>query len=150
MKYNADNEKRPRESVGRWISVLHRYGKIYFDRELAQKNIGSGQLSFLMVLSREDGINQEALTKNINVDKATTTRAVNKLIKEGYVKREIDQDDKRAYKIYLTQKGKKIIPILKDISSKWTGILLSGFSKKEEAQLFQMLERLAQNATGYQ
>ena len=85
--------------MGKWISVLYRIGHSFFFDELFEKyGIGSGNFGYLMCLYREDGVLQDSLTKKLNVDKATTTRALIKLESLGYISRMSDPDDKRAYR----------------------------------------------------
>jgi DNA-binding MarR family transcriptional regulator len=135
------------ESLGRLISCLYRYTHMYLSHELEQYNIGSGQFSFLMALYREDGVHQEDLAQSIKIDKATCTRAVKKLVKEGYITRKRDPEDKRAYRIFLTEKGKTMEPVLKHISETWKTILLTGFTEEEKGLVMDFLKRIVQNAS---
>ncbi|MEX2737821.1 MAG: MarR family winged helix-turn-helix transcriptional regulator [Candidatus Wukongarchaeota archaeon] len=135
------------ESVGRLASCIYRYGLIHIGNELKPYNIGSGQFNFLMALYHKDGINQETLAQSLKLDKATTARAITKLIKEGYVTRQKDDLDLRAYKIFLTKKAKKMGPIIKKILSRWTKTLLSGFTEDERKLFLDFLKRTVQNAT---
>ena len=120
---------------------------IHIGNELKPYNIGSGQFNFLMALYYKDGINQETLAQSLKLDKATTARAITKLIKEGYVTRQKNDLDLRAYKIFLTKKAKKMEPIIKKILSRWTKTLLSGFTEDERKLLLDFLKRTVQNAT---
>jgi len=135
------------ESVGRLTSCIYRYSLIHIGNELKPYNIGSGQFNFLMALYYKDGINQETLAQSLKLDKATTARAITKLIKEGYVTRQKDDLDLRAYKIFLTKKAKKMGPIIKKILSRWTKTLLSGFTEDERKLFLDFLKRTVQNAT---
>jgi len=135
------------ESVGRLTSCIYRYSLIHIGNELKPYNIGSGQFNFLMALYYKDGINQETLAQSLKLDKATTARAITKLIKEGYVTRQKNDLDLRAYKIFLTKKAKKMEPIIKKILSRWTKTLLSGFTEDERKLLLDFLKRTVQNAT---
>ncbi len=74
----------PREICGP-ISIIYRSHLAYMAKELKAYRIGSGQFDFLMVLYRKDGISQETLAKILKVSKATSTRAIQSLEKEGYV-----------------------------------------------------------------
>ncbi len=134
------------ESIGRWISLIYRQGKIYIGKELGGYNIGVGQVPFLRVLYENDGLNQEEITRILYVDKATTGRAIKKLVDEGYVKRKRDLVDRRSYRIYLTAKGKKIKPVIRRVLSDWTSILSSEFSPKEKDRIIRLLKRMHNNA----
>ncbi|RKD20876.1 transcriptional regulator, MarR family [Caminicella sporogenes DSM 14501] len=136
-------------SIGKWISILHRYAKCYIDRELKTYNIGSGQFIFLVLLFKKDGINQEDISKIINIDKGTTARALKKLEKEGYIKRQIDPDDKRAYKVYITEKALSIKSKIFNVLKKWTDILSSDFTEEEKELALKLLQKMSQNASNY-
>ena len=133
------------ESVGRWISALYRYTRIYIDKEFERFQIGSGQHHVLMVLYKNDGINQEAISKVLNLDKATIARAVNKLINHGYVQRTTDPKDHRAYILHVTHKGKKIEPEIKKTLSHISSILLTGFNQREKETALRLLKKMYQN-----
>jgi len=109
--------------------------------------IGSGQFHFLMYLYKKQGITQETLAEELQLDKGTCARAIQKLEDLGYVTRTRDQEDKRCYNIYLTKKAEHLKPTALKILKEWTNHLLNGFSDPEKDQLFSFLERLANNAT---
>lgn len=136
---------KPWESLGRWISLLYRQGQIYISNELKPYNIGYGQFPFLNVLFKNDGIHQEEISRMLTIDKATTGRALIKLEGEGYVKRVRDTEDRRAYKVFLTPKGRKLQPVLHQILSQWTTILSFDFSEEENEMIKQLLGRMYQN-----
>lgn len=132
-------------SFGRLISSINQNLSIYIDSKLKDYEIGTGQISALIALHNEDGINQEALTLKLGVDKATTARAVAKLVKEGYVTRKRDETDNRAYKLHLTKKGQKIIPLLTIVLQELTEILSTGLTEPEKAAVIHLLELMYQN-----
>ncbi|WP_292467001.1 MarR family transcriptional regulator [Methanolobus sp.] len=132
---------------GKFISYLHRYGQIYIDKKIEPYGIGSGQFSFLMRLYHEDGVNQEYLSNYLKMDKATTTRALKKLVDKGYVFKKIDEGDRRSYMIFLTDKGKKLEPDMKKIASEWEDILLSGFDKSQRKDIMNSLEMMFKNVS---
>jgi DNA-binding MarR family transcriptional regulator len=142
-------DMKKHRSVGRIVSCIHRFTHIHLNNELEPYNIGIGQLHFLMKLYKKDGINQEMLAHCLQTDKATSARAIEKLEKEGFVKRKIDQTDKRAYKIYLTKKAKDLKIKIRGITKKWTNSLLTGFSEDEKEILFSFLDRIDKNASDF-
>ena len=138
--------KNTESSIGRWISILYRYGQSYISKQLESYNIGSGQYIFLIILFRNDGISQEKLSEHLKIDKATTAKAIKKLAAEGYIKREIDSLDKRAYKVFLTPKALAIKPIVQDAIKSWEELLTSGLSENEIVLIKQLLDKMAKNA----
>lgn len=132
--------------IGKWISCLYRIGQSFFDQYFAAYEIGLGHYSCLLCLFRKEGITQEAISKFTNTDKGTTTRSIKKLESLGYVEKHVDPDDRRAYKVYLTDKGRGIEPEVRQILKKWAESITSGFTPAESEIAYELLERMALNA----
>jgi DNA-binding MarR family transcriptional regulator len=133
-------------SIGRRIHMLDRWMRLYIADELGDLGIGAGQFPFLMALYHRDGRTQEELTQAVNVDKATTTRAIGKLVKEGYVRKERDSKDRRAYRVHLTDKANDIKPKLRRTLRKWTELLTQDLTKEEEETLRKLMDKMTANA----
>lgn len=101
----------------------------------------------MLFLLRNDQLNQEKVAETLNLDKATVGRAVVKLMKEGYVSRSRDPNDKRAYILNVTEKGKDMELVIKKISFNVTSILLTDFQPDEKEIAFRFLKRMYQNMT---
>jgi len=142
----GEQEHHSSKSIGRRLHLLHRWFTQYIAEELGDLGIGSGQFPFLMALFHEDGVTQEHLTEMVQVDKATTTRAVQKLVKEGYVTKKVDPKDHRAHRIYLTPKAKKLKPRLKRTLKKSTQMLTKDLSEDEKDTLRDLLDKMVANA----
>ncbi|MEL4304633.1 MarR family transcriptional regulator [Methanococcoides sp. LMO-2] len=136
-----------KEFIGKYISYLHRYAMIYLEKELKPYDIGSGQFSFLMHLYRMNGVNQESLSQSIKVDKATATRAIKRLVDEDYVFRQRDEEDRRSYRVFLTEKGRSIEPDMKKIAAEWQNVLLSDFDEGQRKDIMNSLETMFKNVS---
>lgn len=132
--------------IGKWISVLHRIGQRYIDRGTEAFGIAGGCFPFLLCLYRQDGVTQDTISTYLNVDKATTARAIAALERLGHVVRERDPDDRRAYKVYLTETGRLLEHKLRNELKQWAGILTADFTDEEAENAYRLLERMANNA----
>ncbi|WP_291637914.1 MarR family transcriptional regulator [Clostridium sp.] len=136
-----------KNSIARWISLLHRHGHVYVGKQLKQYNINKGQYIFLNALYKKDGIRQEQLSDYLKIDKGTTAKAIKKLEDDEYIIRLVDVKDKRAYNVYLTEKALKMKPMVLKAMMAWTDILFSGFSEEERETSLALLQRMGKNAT---
>ena len=137
---------RDHKSVGRYISILYRRAQSYIACQMRPYQIGSGQSIFLVALYQSDGINQEELSSKLMIDKGTTARAIGKLEKEGYVIRRINPEDRRSYHIFITDKARKIQPILYKVLVSWTEILIVDLSEEEREMLYVIFEKMVKSA----
>ncbi|MED4453030.1 MarR family transcriptional regulator [Metabacillus fastidiosus] len=140
------NEK---ESIGRWISLLHRYGNVYMNEQLKEYNLGAGQYQFLAVLYQNEGLSQDEIAYLLKMDKGTAARAIAKLEKEGYVERKIFSVDKRIKKLYLTEKAHAFESKLTSILLGWTNIITKDLSADEQNYALNLLKKISLNAEGF-
>lgn len=134
-----------KDRFGKHISLIYRYSQIFFNSELKKYNLGSGQYIFLISLFKNNGISQEQLSDIVKIDKATTARAVAKLVNENYVIRKISENDKRAYNLYATDKAESIKNILFGILDSWNEIMLENIDRKERETLLKLIEKVGSN-----
>ena len=134
-------------NIGKLISFISRQNHRYIARRLEGLGLGSGQHPYLMTLYRKDGVNQDELSRHVGLDKATTTRAVRKLVEGGYVLQEPDPSDGRSYLIRLTDKGNEIKPIVKGTLRDLVVELSSGLSEEEVEALHGLLLKVAKNSS---
>ncbi len=134
----------PEDYVGRWLSILYRMTMSHVAQELKAYGIGSGQAMFLLELFHRDGMRQEELSRLLNIDGANTTRAITKLVQEGYVVRRPDPEDGRAYRIYLTEKAVELRADLCGVLRRWDDYLLAGLTHTEKALFLQLLKKTGQ------
>ena len=57
------------ESLGRWISVIHRYGHSYLEKQRDALGISHGHVAFLVCLYHRDDLSQAELSEALGLDK---------------------------------------------------------------------------------
>jgi len=134
-----------KDRLGKHISLIYRYSQIFFNEQLKKYNLGSGQYIFLINLFENNGISQETLSDIVKFDKATTARAIAKLINENYVIRKVNESDKRAYNLYTTDKAESIKDELFAILDSWNQIMLDKFEQQERKNLLSSIEKVGNN-----
>lgn len=132
--------------LGTFISIIHRTHMIYLNDKMKDLNLTAGQFPFLMALSHNEGITQDDMANHFHIDKGTVARALRKLEDNEFLYREIDQENRRRYLIYLTKKGKEVIPQIKSIDREWENLVCAKFSNDENGLLFEILQKLAINS----
>lgn len=134
------------QSIGKWVSIMHRHFHLYLNRELKEKELSASEFLFLLHIPHETHVNQKYLTEKLSVDKALTVRAVKSLFQKGFIEREEDKNDKRVSLLKLSPKGKEALPFVKKKLENWTKILSEGISDSENKLLQKQLKKMALNA----
>ncbi len=128
------------------ISHISKSTQYHMDEVLKPLGLSSGMYPFLLALWQNEGVNLEKISRRVHVDKALSTRNIQKLIELGYLEKLADPQDSRAYRIFLTEKGKKIIPSIKKEISLWIDTITLDLSPQEKDILNIMLEKVLSRA----
>jgi len=139
------DQLRTQESIGRDVSHLFRSIRNFMGRQLEPYGIGDAQFPFLMLLLHEDGISQEYLATALKCDRATSARSIARLENAGYVRRVVDPNDRRAYKVFLTEQGHDMGQIVWSFSRDLNDILLEGFTDEEKLAFRNMIKKAGLN-----
>lgn len=118
------------KSIGRLVSILYRQSQQYINCALKRLNVNSSEYIFMMALYNNEGISQENLSELLQINKAATARAIKSLEQKGFVYRIIDEKDKRAYKVYVTEKGKSCKEKIHTVRKGWTSLISEGMDKE--------------------
>ncbi len=125
------------------LSVLYRNTQKYFDKVLVPYEIGSGQLIFLLCINENEGLTMQELTNMTEVDKGTTTKSVQRLIDQGYIRAVQDEADRRVKRLYTTAKAASIMNTIYDCRTE----MRSALAKDMDFRSFEsMLAQAADNA----
>ncbi|MDW7730816.1 MAG: MarR family transcriptional regulator [Methanolobus sp.] len=135
---------RQSERIGAKIGFIFSHNHLYIENALESYNLKGPMFAFLLALSDKGGSSQESLARYLNLSKATATRAIVALENEGYIRREKDEGDRRIYRVFISDKGRDLLPLINNTLYEWNRILLSQFSDEEE-EIFRKLLDKARN-----
>lgn len=112
--------------------------------ELKQYDLTSQQYNVLRILRGQKGnpANLSTLQERMVDRSSNTTRLVDKLIKKGWVKRNVCKHNRRKVEIFITPDGLKILSILDPITEKNNEKILSALSKPQLEELNNLLDTL--------
>ncbi len=131
--------------ANKFISMIYRYTRRYFVRELQASQLDAGQLPFLLHLYRAPGITQEQLSCALGMDKGTTARSVAQLEECGLAYRAPDEHDRRVNHVFPTPTALAREEALFAIVDRLHELLFEGFSPEERAQALSLIIRMKDN-----
>jgi DNA-binding MarR family transcriptional regulator len=134
------------EELGKWISILYRQFQVYINNELKDLNITSSEYIFLIKLYENKELNQEELSSMYYIDKALTARSLKSLEGKGYIERFKDEDDKRAYKVCVTQKALLIKERIDEALKSWDKIISINISNDKIKEVSELLKDMSLKA----
>lgn len=108
--------------------------------------LGFSSYNFLLFLAKNEGCTQKELCRNMGIDEAVATRSMKKMEKEGYVSRIRSEQDSRKYALFLTEKGRKLIPVIRTVLEEWWNQVLQDVPQEQQNYLLPLMEHISENA----
>ena len=127
------------------IGIIARALDAIANIEFKSFDLTRGQYLYLVRICEQPGIIQERLSELIKVDRATTTRALQKLEKNQLIIRQADPDNKKVKHLLPTDKAYTIYPQIIAENQYSNQVALAGLSEQEQQQLADLLIRVSQN-----
>ena len=107
-----------------------------------ETEIQPSQYFMLLYLYNEMGTNQSDIAKACLMDRSGVSRAFKEFEEKGLITREIDEDNKRAYKIKLTEKGIRTAELLEEKEKQWDDMICEKLNISRE-ELFKLLSEIS-------
>lgn len=136
-------------SFGRILGVAHTSLFRYLSKLMREQNlpITPEQFSVLSYLWQQDGLQQTELATCTDRNRANVTRIVDILEREGIVERRDDVNDRRVFRIYLTDKGKSLRELTAKCAEQSIVDSLQGLTKEEIDTCVKVLWKIKSNLT---
>ena len=135
-----------RRSPGPLIRRVHQIGVSIFADEFKEKDITPLQFSILWVLTTHSGEDQASLAQYVALDRTTCSNIVSRLEERGYLRREVDPENKRAKLVYITDAGRELFREVEVLMEKVSKRLLKPLNL-EERKIFSEVEKVIYTKT---
>lgn len=134
----------------RLISRIHSCAVSYRTKQLEHSGVKGYQVGYLLQVCKNPGISQDAITKNMQVNKSNVARQLAVLQEEGFIYRTQHPNDKRTLQVFPTQKAIDLLPQVKQVLQQFSDYLTQDFTPQQSSLLLELLGELAQKAENLQ
>jgi len=136
------NRKR---SVALKMSVVARQLRVTFDQSAEDSGLTRAQWHLIAAVSRNPGATQRTIAEALEVREITAGRLVDRLCEEGYLRREENPSDRRAYCVYLTSGAQPLLDRLDQLATVHERLIFAGFESDDLDRLDALLEKITRN-----
>ncbi len=140
--------KKGRTEGGTLISQIHQVSqRVWYDvlSHNGLEDLAGARGRVIFALWNEDSIPIKKLVEKTSLDKATLTGIIDRLERDGYVKRIPSPDDKRATLISRTGKDEIFKSKIPEVSAEQNKLFYKGFSTSEIKEFEEYLKRILKN-----
>lgn len=113
--------------------------------EFKEFDLTKGQYLYVLRICENPGIIQEKVAEMLKVDRTTASRAIQRLVLQGYIEKRQDAHNKKNKLLFPTAKSTDLYPFLKREGDYSNARALDGFSEEEIACIHALLVRVRQN-----
>jgi DNA-binding MarR family transcriptional regulator len=116
-----------------------------YDRRASELGVTRAQWRVLAWLSREPGLRQIDLADKLDVEAITLCRIIDRLEEAGLVERQRDPEDRRAWRLQVTEKAKPVVEDLKRLATELAQTAFAGLGEGGTEEMRASLKRIRGN-----
>jgi len=116
-----------------------------YEEALKPTGLTAKHAGVLMILEEKGSLSQNELGKCAYIDRTTVVGLMDDLERLGLVERKEHPTDRRSHAIYLTAKGKDVLPVIDKQALEMEREFLDCLSAQEQKSLIQILRKLVLN-----
>jgi MarR family transcriptional regulator for hemolysin len=132
-------------NFGFLLNDVARLMRTVYDRRVKSLGLTRSQWWVLNHLFRGDGVTQTELAETLEVEKPTLGRLLDRLEAKGWVRREDDATDRRAWRVYLTDEVGPAMRELRAVAAELRRDALAGLSAAERERFVDTLLAIKTN-----
>lgn len=132
-------------SFGVLVTDVTRLMRKHFDRRAVCFNLTRAQWRALKRLHRGEGMRQNELAEQLEMEPIAIGRVIDRLQKAGFVERRADPADRRAWRLYLTPRAHGVVDDMEQISTELLYEAQRGVSAAEMKAMMSTLTRMKNN-----
>lgn len=99
-------------SLGYMVNVAARALEQALHRRIAPHGVVPGQFPALLALYERGGRTQAELCVDVRIEQPTMARTLARMERDGLIERRPDPDDGRRSLVFLTPRGRRLVPML--------------------------------------
>jgi MarR family transcriptional regulator for hemolysin len=117
-----------------------------FDRLAVGMGVTRAQWKVLFKLTRKPGLRQVELADMLDLEPITLCRIVDRLEEAGLVERARDPEDRRAWRLHVTEKAQPLVDQLQGVGAELVKQVFAGIDRKDIEITRKVLARARENA----
>jgi len=133
------------ERPGYLARQFHRMATMLFLEETQKYDVTPLQYGILTVVHSRPGIDQITVCEALGADRSTLATVVDRLEKQGLVERISSATDRRSNALHLTQRGKRLLPVLRRAEEKMRKRIFKALSSSEQEIFTDLMTRIIQD-----
>jgi len=129
-------------TVGQLLAQVCRMSGHHLKTHMEKIGLHRGQGFAMVQLWHRDGVPQRELSEAMHISPASVTNMLQRMERDGWIRRERDRDDQRVVRVYLSDKAKDLREKARTVFREMEEELGSIYSDEERETLKRLLMKL--------
>ena len=123
--------------------AVNKYQHRFLHERLKDLDVSRAEMPYLIKIHKAGGhILMNDVVGEVFYHKSHTTRAINKLVSDGFIIKEKNPDDLRAYILSLTIKGEQTAKRVKEVKEEWDQLVNSVITDQEREMIQNITKKI--------
>jgi len=140
--------REPPENIGFVIGDVSRMLRTVYDRRVEPLGLTRAQWRVMARISRMEGCTQTELAAELEIEKPTLGRLIDRLQANDWVERRADVADARTKRVFLTPRAHPVLDEMFSLADEVLDGAIAGLSHDEADRLLRALLHVKANLTG--
>jgi DNA-binding MarR family transcriptional regulator len=127
------------------LADVARTMRTYIDQRAREHGMTRAQWGALARLERQEGMTQAEMAEALEIQPISLLRLIDRLCEQALVERRPHPRDRRANRLYLTDKGRATLARLAPLGKEVTGDILASLPERDVAELLRALLAVKSN-----
>ena len=127
-----------------WAEVFMAHSMREWHRYVKSTGLSMPQFGVLMRLYHRGGCGISDISEQLDATPAAASQMVDRMLKDGWVERAEDPNDRRAKQVTLSAKGRALIENGMEARNRWTASLLAHLPANQHAKITETLRQLTE------
>jgi len=132
-------------NFGFLLNDVARLLRTTYDRRVKSLGLTRSQWWVLTHLFRAQGVTQSELAEALEIEKPTLGRLLDRLETKGWVRREHDAKDRRAWRVYLTDTVEPAMKTMRSVAGELRRDAMAGLSAEDRERFVDLLIAVKSN-----
>jgi MarR family transcriptional regulator for hemolysin len=126
-------------NFGFLLNDVARLLRTTYDRRVKSLGLTRSQWWVITHLFRAQGVTQSELAEVLEIEKATLGRLLDRLEAKGWVRREHDAHDRRAWRVYLSEAAEPAMKTMRTVAAELRRDAMAGLSADDRERFVDLL-----------
>lgn len=127
------------------FSIIYRHGRMMHDKAMREFGLSGQQMGYLRFVYENPGVSQEDIASFLMIDKGAVAKGIKDMMAKGFLRREQNPEDKRAYCLYVTDKACRICSAGREESKRVEKMITAGLTPEELKSFTKVLAKITDN-----